>query len=144
MRVRCIAELPTSQQAEKLGRYYKTRTQAFGIAVGQEYVVFALKVLGGQLWIDITDPHVESGYLFSAPFLLFELIDGRVPSIWEARVTDRAELKMAPKSFFAAFYYDRLFEGVEDNVADFRRVRQQLELEDRLSSSSSPSSRVRS
>lgn len=129
MIVRCVASLPTRDQAKRLGEHYRPGKQEFGVVAGQIYVVFALKFLGGQPWVDVTDPGAQPGYLVGVPLCLFEFVDGRVPTIWEAGVNDNGELKIAPPSFFTKYYYDDLFEGVDTVVADFLRVRQQLELE---------------
>jgi hypothetical protein len=127
MIVRCVEPLPTPAQAKVLGAHYIAGKQQFGVVVGVEYVVFALKLLGGQPWIDITDPDLEPGYLFGAPLCLFEIVDARVPYIWQARIGNTGELRIAPSSFFRDYYYDDLFEGIADVVADFRAVRRQLE-----------------
>lgn len=136
MIVKCVASLPTRDQAKRLGEHFRPGRQEFGVIVGETYLVFSLKMLGGEPWVDIADRDAKPGYLFGAPLCLFEILDPRVPSIWEVGVSENGELKVAPSSFFQRYYHDDLFEGVESIVADFLRVRRQLEAEAALEGSS--------
>mgnify|MGYP001550236977 CR=1 FL=1 len=126
MIVRCVAELPSSSQARALGARYRPGKQAFGIIRGQQYVVFAVRALDGQLWIDIMDDDLVPGYLFGAPLCLFELVDCRVSGTWELHLRSGNDYEMAPPSLFREYYHDDLFEGVQEVVDDFLEVRRRL------------------
>lgn len=129
MIVKCIAELPTRDQAKRLGEHYRVGKQAFGVVLGTEYIVFALKTLGGEPWVEITDSDLDPGYLWGVPLCLFEIVSPRLSVLWEARIAKNGELQLSPPSFGREYYHDDLIEGVEEVVADFRRVRQDLEKE---------------
>lgn len=129
MIVKCIAELPTREQAKWLGGHYRGGKQAFGVVLGMEYIVFALTVLGGEPWVEITDADLDPGYLWGVPLCLFEIVIPRLSVLWEAPVAKNGELRLEPASLSRRNYHDDLFEGVEEVVADFRRVRQALEEE---------------
>jgi hypothetical protein len=129
MIVKCVAPLPNQEQAKKLGVHYRAGKQAFGVVPGEEYVVFAIRILGGEPWIEITDPDAHPGYLFGAPLLLFEFVDSRVSAFWEAGIGTTGELRLAPPSLLRKSYHDHLFEGVQEVVDDFLRVRAQMEHE---------------
>lgn len=129
MIVKCIAELPTRDQAKRLGEHYRGGNQAFGVVPGTEYIVFALTMLGGEPWVEITDSDLDPGYLWGVPLCLFEIVNPRLSVLWEARIVKNGELRLEPPSLSRHNYHDDLFEGVEEVVADFRRVRQDLEEE---------------
>ncbi|MFX1412134.1 MAG: hypothetical protein ACFFA6_17475 [Promethearchaeota archaeon] len=127
MRVKCIGLLPNEQQAKQLGPYYFPGEQAFhGLIVGTEYIVFGLEILGGMPWIQLSLE--DENYLFSAPLCLFAIVDGRVSRYWEARVKN-GNLLLWPTSFYREYYHDQLFEGFQDVVEDFERVRALIETE---------------
>ena len=130
MRVRCISALPDRSQTQRLGRTYIQGRQQFGLVVGKVYTVFGLRVRSGEIWIDIVDPDSYPGYLYSAPLLLFTIEDPQVPPIWEAHLNLSEELRLAPPSFFAEYYFDDLFEEVPEDVNDFLRVRKIMESAD--------------
>ncbi|MGH7650646.1 MAG: hypothetical protein ACREMS_02270 [Gemmatimonadaceae bacterium] len=94
---------------------------------GEHYLVFALRTLSGEIWIDIVDSDLRPGYLFGAPLILFEIVDARLSAEWEASIDDQGELKFAPHSLHEKFFYDRLFEGMPDVVQDFLGIRLRLE-----------------
>jgi hypothetical protein len=127
MLVKCVSAAPDASQIERLGATYLPGRQQFGLLVGQVYTVFGLRLLDGEPWLDTVDPDREPGYLFSAPLFLFQIVDGHVPEIWEARVDSDGDLRIAPPSFFAEFYFDDLFEEVPEVVEDFRRVGRLIE-----------------
>ena len=77
MRVKCIRELPTKEQAVQLGSYYAAGKQAFHVHVGKEYLVYGITFLSGCPWVELKE---DFGYLHRAPLGLFEITDGRVSS----------------------------------------------------------------
>src|SRR5437764_14847515 len=127
MRVRCISSQPDRTQAQRLGKNYIEGRQQFGLVVGEIYTVFGLRVRSGELWIDTVDPGTYPGYLYSAPLLLFDIVDPRIPSIWEVHRNSEGDLRLAPPSFFGDFYFDDLFEEDPGTVEDFLRVRKVIE-----------------
>lgn len=132
MRVRCVAELPTPEQAKLLGTFYAGGRQRFGVTVGMEYLVFGIRVVNGVVLIDIAQ---EFEQLYPVPLFLFEITDPRVPSLWEARQEQDGSLFLWPPSFFEReYYHEDLLEQVQSVVEDFRRVRRRLEVESALSS----------
>lgn len=128
MRVKCITELPTKEQARLLGEYYHEGKQEFGLVIGNEYLVFGLSFLGGMPWIEIGPPEHE--YLYSVPLCLFDIVNGTVSKCWEIKVRKDDVIFFWPISFYQEYYHDDLFEGVPVAVEDFRRVRKLIEEED--------------
>jgi hypothetical protein len=127
MLVKCVSAVPDASQMKRLGARYLPGRQEFGLVVGRVYTVFGLRIVDGEPWLDTVDPDREPGYLFSAPLFLFQIVDGRVPGIWQARLDSDGELRIAPPSFFAEFYFDDLFEEIPAVVEDFQRVRRLIE-----------------
>src|SRR5690349_15124370 len=99
MIVQCITEFPTDQQARLLESHklYLSGKQVFGVVVGRQYLVFAIRVLKGTIWLDILS---ESGYLYPVPLYLFNIIDGRMSRYWELRRYDDGDIVIQPTSFF--------------------------------------------
>ena len=139
MIVKCIAELPTRDQAKRLGEHYRGSKQSFGLVLGMEYIVFALTILGGEPWVEVTDSELDPGYLWGVPLCLFEIVNPRLSVLWEARIANNGELTLEPPSLSRRNYHDDLFEGVEEVVEDFRRVRRELEKEADLHRRAAPS-----
>ncbi len=127
MRVKCISLLPNEQQTKQLGPYYFPGRQVFhDLVLDKEYVVFGLRILAGMPWIDLLSK--DEDYLFPAPLCLFVIVDGRVSRYWEARMKSGA-LFLWPTSFYREYYHEDLFEGVQEAVEDFERVRALIEAE---------------
>lgn len=122
MRVRCIALLPTPEQADKMKGVYFPGKQTFPVELGKEYTVFGLYSEGGTPWINLE----LSWYLCSVPLCLFEIVDARVSRTWEVRLADDGSLAMWPPSFFQEYYFDDLFEGVPEVVSDFETVKRAI------------------
>ena len=137
--VRCIDTLPNEFQAQRLRPAYRPGKQVFGVVIGQEYVVFGLRVLGGEVWLEL---NVEFDLLYSVPLALFEIIDGSIPSLWEARTNDSAEPILWPPSFFGEYYHDDLAERSEPVLEDFRRIRKILQRHDGAIDSLSSDDRI--
>lgn len=134
MILKCVATLPSQQQAAKLGAHYRPGKQAFGVVVGQKYLVFALRILGGEPWVEVIDADLEPGYLFAVPLCLFEIIDPQVSRRWVAGTDSEGRLVLAPPSLHRKFYHDDLFEGVDEAVKDFARIRREMEEESSFAS----------
>ena len=98
----------------------------FKLIPHETYVVFGLQILGGMPWVELLS---DSGYLFSVPLCLFDIIDGTVSQYWEARITKELNLLMWPPSFYKEFYHDDLLEGRIDAVHDFQKVLKRIESE---------------
>lgn len=127
MRVRCIAEDPTPEQARALGKLYTAPRQTFGVVLGMEYLVLALSVVNGVTLVQVAQ---EFEQIVPVPLFLFEITDPRVPSLWEARQQEDGAVLLWPPSFFEReFYHEDLLDQVPSVVEDFRRVRRRLEVE---------------
>jgi len=97
MRVRCIAEDPTPEQAKALGKLYtaRGRPSAWSSGWSTEYLVFALSVVNGVTLVDVAQ---EFEQLVPVPLFLFEITDPRVPGLWEARQREDGTLLLWPRS----------------------------------------------
>jgi hypothetical protein len=124
MRVRCIRELPTSEQAEKLYPFYRPDTgQVFAVEVGTEYTVFSIDTGLPIPLLGIAD---DNGLLYPTPSCLFEIVDASLPALWVAHMNADGDLSLEPPSF-NDFYFSDLADGEPAVVSDFRRVRDMLE-----------------
>ena len=123
MKVRCVSEQPTAQQALLLGRYFHAGRQVFPVARDREYTVFGLLFLGGQAWVELA---TEFEQLVSAPLLLFEVVDPQIPSVWAIRTGDD-RVALLPEALHNPDYYQALAEGDSKALAQFRALRAQLE-----------------
>lgn len=127
MKVRCITISDPKYRADQ----YRFQ-QAFHVTVGREYLVLGLQFSNGSevhragVWLHLVSDH---GHLTWAPLDLFEIVSPRGSRYWVARVTDYG-LTLWPESLYREYYHEDLAEGVLEIEADFRRVRELLELED--------------
>jgi hypothetical protein len=131
--VRCRARELTEEQARQLGSYYNPKIHQFHMAIGREFVVFALSVLGGQPWVDVLpDPafgYIEPGFLVARPLFLFDIVEGHMSQYWELRREEKGDLLFWPSSLYREYYMDDLTNFVPEIVEDFRRVRGLIEAE---------------
>lgn len=125
MKVRCKQELPNKEEAERLGENYRPGQQVFHLVIGDEYVVYALRFRRGELWIDLRD---EMNYLWSAPLLLFEIIDHTIPDWWEVhQLSATGDMFVGPPELFQEYFHDDLIESVPEVVAQFEDLRRRTE-----------------
>lgn len=127
MLVVCRREAPTLPDARRLGRHYRAGEQQFPVVVGERYRVYGLRFWVGAPWVDI---ETNLGYLLTVPLALFDVVDGKVPDIWELRVDAEGDIALLPMAFFDEYFFDDLFEGKAAAVLEFRRVKATLEERD--------------
>ena len=124
MRVRCVRDLPTPEQAASLNPFYMPgRGQVFAVDLGREYTVYCVISAPVGPLLGIRD---EYDQLFPTPLCLFEIADASLPADWVARAGPDGALAIEPPSFHADYFMD-LAEGKPETVADFRRVQALLE-----------------
>lgn len=126
MKVRCVAALPTEEQATLLGSYYRSGEQVFHVVPGREYLVLALQMWEGIPWVQLPS---DSGYIMHVPLCLFSVTDDRGSRYWRIEVHPNGDLTLWPESFYREYYHDDLIEGVSEVVADYKRVRAEMESE---------------
>lgn len=126
MKVRCLTERPTKEQALRLGCHYDWERQAFSVVTGKTYLVFGLSLVGGELWVEISDDYEQ---ISAAPLLLFEIVDPRVPPIWILAIQDAGAASLWPRAFHRAGFFEDLVECDPAAVAELRLIRAQLEAE---------------
>ena len=131
MRVRCISERPSEQQAMEIGCRLPDN-EWYPITAGKEYVVLGLHLLVGTsaygkgVFVEVPGDH---GYIGFAPLCLFEITDAHASRFWEVRIGEEGSVSMLPRSLFEPSYNEDLSENVPGVVADFERVVRLLESE---------------
>jgi len=131
MRVKCISTFPSEEQIAELGKeFYRERD--FHLTLGKEYVVFALefhresKTLGTGAWVAIL---TDFDVLTTVPLCLFNLTDGQLSRHWRAEVLKDQTVLISPPLLLRDFFYEELAELEGQAVADFNRLRSQMERE---------------
>ena len=131
MKVRCLANQATSEQAQKYGLDPRV-DHRFDVTPDRTYTVIGLTMMvkswssGAGVALDLLDDFSRWSI---QPLFLFEVIDPRPSRYWVAKKLGEAELALWPESFFQDFYHDHLTDGVPEVVADFKRVCGLLEAE---------------
>ena len=124
MRVRCIAERLTHEQA--VAHYYPHPPDmriSFAASLGVEYEVYSINCTYPFAMLGISD---ETGLLYPTPLCLFEIIDPRPASSWVVRVNEKGVVHLEPPSFHE-HYFEDLADGVPEVDEDFRQIREQVE-----------------
>jgi hypothetical protein len=98
------------------------------VVFGQEYTVFGLGVWDGITWVEI---ELSTEVVVSVPLFLFEILDGRPSRLWDVRLHEDGALTLWPPAFYEQYFHDRLSDGVEKAVRDFRTLKRTIEGEDR-------------
>lgn len=127
MRVRCVSALPTQEQIEKLGpKYYAA--QGFFLKPGQEFVVLGLMlafdtpIWGTGAWAYLSDS--DTGQLFRAPLLLFEVIDSHGSCHWELHDDGDGTVQLAPEPLNRQYFADDLSNDDPVAIADWARLKE--------------------
>lgn len=128
MRVRCLAETPNEDQVRQLAARYRVGKTVYPVVFGQEYMVLGLGVWDGVTWIEI---ELSTEVVVSVPLFLFEIVDARPSRLWQVRVHDDGALTLWPPAFYEQTFHDRLSDGSQKAVRDFRRLKRGIEEEDR-------------
>lgn len=82
----------------------------------------------GRTWVEIA---TEGGFVLSVPLAEFEIVNGSPSTFWVARMDDDGTVRLWPQSFYQETYQADLADREPSAVADFERVREMLESEDR-------------
>lgn len=127
MRLRCIRQANSDETLSFQAKKTPLRTQ-YDLVVGQEYVAMGLSVSDGVIWIEVA---TDGGFLMPVPLKEFDIVYGKPSNLWEARVDEENTFRLWPASFYAPFYHSDLADREPAVVADFDRVREQIEEEER-------------
>ncbi|MDQ0992555.1 hypothetical protein QFZ74_003783 [Streptomyces sp. V3I7] len=131
MKVRVIGNsgerLPLSMLDSKWGL---TRDASFPLAIGKEYVVYAITVVKDAFWYYLLDEH-DLPYPVWYPSPLFQVSDGSIPAHWVVNYvsneasSDRTGASLITFKEWAndPFFYERLVEGEAGAVAAFQNER---------------------
>lgn len=131
MRIRCISDVGRSVPAEYLDpRANLGPATQFPLTVGKKYTVYALGFRAGGVWYYLCDDH-NLPWPIPYPAPLFDVVDGRVSQLWQYAFTpdnkDHVAI-LAPVEWSRdAYFYDRLTDGAEREVALFRDVRRTMD-----------------
>jgi len=133
MKVKCVrtemSDLPQSMRTALDG--FMSYESFEGLVTGKEYVVYAMTVYRGYLWIYICDEDYQpGGYPVWYPLPLFEVIDRRMSRYWEIGVRRSASKEdvgdpiVAFKEWVEDFaFYERLTDGDAQAVATFENFK---------------------
>jgi len=111
-----------------------------GITIGRVYIVYGFTIVKDFVWYYLCDDNYsERDYMpfpLWYPSPLFEIIDRRLSKYWEfdAQPGERCE---SPSGVIVAFpewakdpfYYDRLTDGFEPEIALFRKYKKLIDAE---------------
>ena len=135
MKVKCLYnkldELPKEKfkklkQVEYIKKIGKDKPR---ITLGKEYVVYGIHTALENVWYFICD----DDYLYYPVFdlaVFFEITDSRISKYWEISVNESGVIKLWPSSWLKDEYYiDRLTDGEKDIVADFKRIKKEMDEE---------------
>ena len=128
MRLKCIRrKRDPADNRVGLEEYRRPDRNEYDLIIGREYIPMGLGFWDGQVFAEIA---TEGDFMLSVPLLEFELVSARPSALWAARIGEDAAFRMWPPSFYARDYHSKLADRVPDVVADFERVRAELEDED--------------
>jgi len=112
----------------------------FPLTIGKEYLVYGVSFRGSKPWYYACDDNFTY-YPALWSSLLFKLVDGTPSRFWRFNpgICSNAGLIVYPRLVLPNWaksddYYDRLTDGDENTVADFRRFKQLMDFEFPLSS----------
>lgn len=144
MKVKCISntgkDLPEKAlDREPYGTLKKDKNFT-GITIGRTYIVYGFAIRVDLAWYYICDDGYKKGdYMpfplwYPSPF--FEIVDRRLSKYWEfdSRPGERCEslsgvIVAFPEWANDPFYYDRLTDGFQPEVALFRKYKKLIDEE---------------
>jgi len=131
MEVKCIADTGEAYRGKKMPVGYSEKTYFGGVRVGEEYTV-----VGMTLVDDILHYIVDEGTPVNYPYMLFEIIDSRLPPMWHFNKIDLPATEISAvwgyyELCFDPDHYDALFDS-ERNACTLYYQRKK-EIEDSLS-----------
>ena len=95
---------------------------------GKSYTVYGVSCAEGNVWYDIVDDDAAP-YPVSVLAAIFRVSDGRPSRLWVCRFNERGSFFLWPVSWYEDFYHDRLSEGDKKLVADFHKVKAEMDAE---------------
>ena len=118
MRVRCIRLVATvgPQRGQPV-------EHADHLSVGDEFKVLAVLIDTDAPWPILLCLDSDAGALWE-PAVMFETIDGRMPSNWTASLWPDGSLHLAPEAFLRPGFWDAYSEYEQTARATFERERQ--------------------
>jgi hypothetical protein len=133
MRVRCASNSGSRLPEEYLDPAANLhRSTNFPLTIGAEYAVYAVLIRPGGVWFQLSDDN-ELPYPMAYPAPLFDIVDGRPSRHWTfALTTDHADhlaLFAIPEWTADRYFYDRLTNGAQRDVAIFSRAKAMMDAE---------------
>lgn len=126
MRVVCVGTLGSDLPAVALGRTANFPTSQFGVVIGSEYTVYAMRLIGSGVLEYLVDPDGDNRTHWS-PADLFTVSDPSVPDWWLFRYEGNYEGILAlwgyPEMVLSDTHHDDLIEREPDACAVFSRRR---------------------
>lgn len=119
MLVRCVSAQPNGDRwtTESLP------SEGWDLELGREYLVYGIRILGGLPWLDVRS---DFGYIYAAPFDVFDVVDGRLPSDWVVGRVGDDGFAVWPEPFWSPYFHDDLIEGNPTRVQTADHVQRVL------------------
>jgi hypothetical protein len=131
MRVKCINRELTEEQRLlfKVPPLFRTKYQ---ISIGKEYLVLGISfevnspVYGNMALLEIVN---DADLCLSVPAALFEIVDSRCSSFWEARFYDDGTVAIWPTEFYKTYFHDDLSNDDPETRKAFESVLTKMKAE---------------
>ena len=124
MRTKCISRELTEEQ-RLLFKVPALFRSVYQISIGREYLVLGISfvvcspVHGTTALLQIVN---DAGNCSFVPAALFEIVDGRCSSFWEARFHEDGAVTMWPSEFYEPYFHDDLSNGYPETRKIFESV----------------------
>ncbi len=131
MRVKCLNRELTEEQRLLFNVPPLFRSK-YQISIGEEYLVLGISfevnspVYGHTALFEILN---DAGLYLSIPAALFEIMDGRCSSFWEARLYKEGAVAMWPSEFYEPHFHDDLSNGETETRKVFESVLTKMKAE---------------
>ena len=131
MRVKCLKRELTEEQ-RLLFKVPPLLNSKHQISIGEEYIVLGISfevnslVYGNAALLEIAD---DAGRCRSIPAALFEIVDGRCSSFWEARFYEDGAVAMWPTEFYETYFHDKLSDHDSETRKAFESVLAKMKAE---------------
>lgn len=131
MRVKCLNHELTEEQrlVLKVPPVLRTKHQ---ISIGKEYLVLGISfeigspVYGNTVLLQVVN---DAGHCSFIPAALFEIVDGRCSSFWEARFYEHGGVTMWPAEFYKTYFHDDLSNNDPETRKTFESVLTKMKAE---------------
>lgn len=135
MKVKCIyktfEELPkeTFDLLLQINELKNLNSNKPCITVGKEYIVYGIHSSLGNTWYFIADDdYIDYPVCVLAVF--FKIIDPRISKYWHFDIDKNGDFSLwSPSWNQIEYYFDRLTDGEPDIVEDFKKIKEQIDLE---------------